>query len=338
MGYQVSTIRTLVREYSAVIKVISWDDNKDIPYKIPEVGNVTFYKKSAFNYTNIKNVVNEFKPDIIGVSGWIVKDYNKICRYAKKKGIITIAASDTQWMGTLRQKIASFIARYYHHKKFDYLWVAGPRQFEYARRLKYKNNKILYNSLSADIDLFKKEFDLNFRCKNQEYPRTILFAGRFSKEKGLESLLEIFNELNKQNFKWKLILVGDGPLKSEIYKNKNVEVLNYMQPEELPAIIRKSGFVILPSISEPWGLVIHEFAAAGLPIICSEQCGASTEFVINGYNGFTFDSKNRNSLKDILASLSHISDEELITMGKNSHRLSQRITPESAAANFMSVI
>ena len=53
-------------------------------------------------------------------------------------------------------------------------------------------------------------------------------------------------------------------------------------------ILISCGVFVLPSIYEPWALVLQEFAAAGLPILCSSICGASPHFVINNYNGYTF--------------------------------------------------
>ncbi len=64
-----------------------------------------------------------------------------------------------------------------------------------------------------------------------------------------------------------------------------------MSQDVLIKEIQKSGCFILPSIFEPWAVVIHEFACAGLPIIATEVCGATPHFVINGFNGLSIKSK-----------------------------------------------
>ncbi|GEK57710.1 hypothetical protein CHL76_01270 [Marinococcus halophilus] len=46
---------------------------------------------------------------------------------------------------------------------------------------------------------------------------------------------------------------------------------------------------ILPSLIEPWGLVVNEALAAGLPVIVSERCGCSLDLVKEGVNGYTVD-------------------------------------------------
>lgn len=339
MGYQVSTIRTLVSCYSANIVVVSWDDDKFYPYKIPDIKEVTFYKKSEFNYRRLRELINSFEPDIIVASGWIVNDYNKACGFAKKKGIKIVAASDTQWKSTLRQKIGVSVSKFYHRKYFDYLWVAGVQQFEYARRLRFPNNKIIYNCYSADLPIFIKSYELSFNKKKLKFPKTLLFAGRFSEEKGINQLIGIYNELKKEGFNWKLTLVGVGPLALKNVNNKQIEVMDYVQPDEFSSIIENSGVFILPGTNyEPWGLVVHEFAAAGMPIICSDKCGAATEFVINGFNGYVFNSEQKDALKQTLQNLQDLDSSELLKMGYNSHKLSRKITPETAAANLMSIL
>jgi len=43
-------------------------------------------------------------------------------------------------------------------------------------------------------------------------------------------------------------------------------------------MLENSGCFILPSRYEPWALVIHEAACAGLPIICTNVCGTVDHF------------------------------------------------------------
>ena len=69
-----------------------------------------------------------------------------------------------------------------------------------------------------------------------------------------------------------------------------------MQPEDLVRVIKNVGFFVLPSNFEPWGVVVHEFCAAGLPMLLSETVGSSSSFLINGHNGFLFKPNNHYDL------------------------------------------
>ena len=61
--------------------------------------------------------------------------------------------------------------------------------------------------------------------------------------------------------------------------------------------MKDAGFLILPSLYEAWGVVIHEAVIAGLPIITTHQTGAASEFVVNNENGFIYNAHNKLELK-----------------------------------------
>ncbi len=97
------------------------------------------------------------------------------------------------------------------------------------------------------------------------------------KEKGIDLLIKAYNSIqNKRG--WTLTLIGNGSLKRKIIReNKNnddIMIKDFMQPGELLNEIEKAGAFCLPSIYEPLGVVIQEFASAGLPLITSNVCGA----------------------------------------------------------------
>ena len=61
------------------------------------------------------------------------------------------------------------------------------------------------------------------------------------------------------------------------------------QAEQLPPIYASAGCFVLPSLSEPWGLVVNEAMASGLPVLVSNRCGCAPDLVREGENGFLFD-------------------------------------------------
>ncbi|MBL0119976.1 MAG: glycosyltransferase [Saprospiraceae bacterium] len=89
-------------------------------------------------------------------------------------------------------------------------------------------------------------------------------------------------------------------------------------------------------MNEPWGVVIHEFAIAGFPIICSDACGASDVFVRDGYNGYTFKKNDKVSLKRVLKKVLNLPNEQLCMMAHRSHILGGYLTPEMWAATAYS--
>lgn len=338
MGYQIPVFKELTVKYGAKLHVVHWDHKKLTPYNPPYLENVVYYKRSKFSNKQLIKLANSLKPDLVYVSGWMDKGYLQVCRQLKTKGIPVVAGSDTQWKGNIKQYLASLVFPFILKKCFSYIWVAGPFQYEYARKLGFKKKEVIFNCLSADVSLFNAAFIESKNQKNQNYPHCFLCVGRLENIKGIDLLTQVWENLKDERKDWKLSFIGNGSLKSYLIEQPDITVKDFMQPENLSDEIGNSGCFILPSREEPWGLVLHEFSAAGLPIICSDVCGAGPVFVIPKYNGFVFNSNVVKSLENKMRKIINSSDQELIIMSQNSHTLGQRITPEIVAASLLSVL
>lgn len=337
MSYNVAIFREYVKNHNAEVHVICWDSQKKTPYKTPEIDDVFYYGKSGFTDESLVTFVINLNPKLIVTSGWMDAFYIKACKKLRCLNIPILAVSDTQYYGTLRQRLGIFYFKLFYKKAFSHVWVAGPFQYEYAKRLGYKNNEIVFNFLSADLPLFNAIYAKTKQEKAINYPHQFLFAGRFAPEKGLHILIEAWNKIEDKK-DWKLTLVGNGPLKEQLSVQNDIQIIDFVQPETFEKIINQTGCFVLPSVKEPWALVLHEFSAAGLPIIASDTCGAIPYFLINNYNGFTFENEKVQDLKQKMEKIIQSSDAELIQMSTFSHKLGQRITPEIVAKNSLSVI
>ena len=169
------------------------------------------------------------------------------------------------------------------------------------------------------------------------YPHRFLFVGRFHANKGLDVLCWARGKTYAEasSMIGDLTLIGNGPLEGMLKNSPRVTVKNFMQPEELAKESANAGVFVLPSRIEPWGVVVHEFAATGLPLVLSDACGAGTDFLVSGYNGLSFPSENIPELSRALASIVQMSDDALRRMGKRSFDLSRRNSPSLAAASLM---
>lgn len=330
-GYFLASVKKFMELYGVEVHIVRWKVNEEAPFEFNELGNINIYERDNFSTKQLIELADKISPNMIYVSGWADKAYVKVCKKYSKK-IPVLAALDNQWFGTLKQRIATLISPFTLKRYFTHIFAAGLYQFEYARRLGFKKENIFIGMYSSDLDLFEKVYFENLEEKKKNYPKQLLYVGRFTEFKGLEELWKAFEELYEEGFtEWTLKCVGAGDTIGYFPDHPAISRSGFVQPNELPQLAKDSGAFILPSRYEPWGVVLHEFAAAGLPLISSDACGSRTAFLRNYFNGFYFKAGNKDSLKNKLHKLMSLSDKELIKMAERSHKMAFTITPEKWA-------
>lgn len=334
MPYNVIVLKALV-ENGCRVHVVLWDENKKTSYYPPIEKGITYYNRSTFwNADHLYTFVKKIHPDLIWTSGWVDPIYNEVCaRVRNDYHIPVVAGSDTQWLGG-KQWLNVLTASFRHQKWFSHLFVSGAPQVVYALKLGFQPKQILMHNLSADVNLFHQ---VDTEIRERKYPRRLLYIGRFAKEKGLIFLLKAWQSIPDRKG-WTLTLIGNGPEYAKLQGYPDVEIKSFMPQKELMIELEQSGAFILPSVFEPWALVIHEAACAGLPILASERCGAVSCFVKNGENGFLFKPGNRKSIGQAIGKFISLQESEWLEMGKISRELSNQITPTMVANTLLSIL
>jgi glycosyltransferase involved in cell wall biosynthesis len=101
----------------------------------------------------------------------------------------------------------------------------------------------------------------------------------------------------------------------------------------LDELLTTGSIFILPSLFEPWGVVVNEFAMAGYPMILSNQVGARTS-LLTKENGIVFPAGNTDEMRKALNSMMNLPSSELTKFGHKSHLLAKEIN-EKGFANSM---
>jgi glycosyltransferase involved in cell wall biosynthesis len=113
-----------------------------------------------------------------------------------------------------------------------------------------------------------------------------LFVGRLIERKGLELLLAAFHRLDRGE----LWIAGDGPLRGKVdaaaARNPRIRLLGHLDGDALADVYPQADVLVVPSLYEPWGLVVHEGLAYGLPAIVTDQVGAGDDLIAPGINGY----------------------------------------------------
>ena len=310
------------------IHVINYPINKDAPFELKSDNEVCLYDRKQFNSKkDLLNFIRKLSPQLLLVSGWIDDLYLKTVKENELK-CKKVLMFDTPWENKLKQKIWINFFKFNYLKYFNSVWVPGDKQLQYARKLGFKESCIFQGLYCCNFDLFEDFFDKSISKKRQMFPKKFLFVGRYIYSKGINELSKLFIEiLDEYNLNWELWCVGTGEKWEDRIVHKKIKHLGFLQPEELKDVISQTGVFVLPSKFEPWGVVLHEMVASGMPILVSDQVGSINTFLNNNVNGMSFSYLKKEDFKNKLLKFMHLSDQELLKMGEESVLLSKKKTP-----------
>lgn len=336
-GYTLACLDQFCRTYPSVeIHLVRWPVNQEAPFDFRFSSSVRIYNRRDYDRQSLFALANELQPDAILCSGWIDKDYVRICREWNSR-IPVILVMDNKWLGTWKQRLAQLVSRFSILKGFRYAWVPGDSQKQYARRLGFPEQNIRTGFYSADLSFFEKQFEEAAPVKKEKFPHRFIYAGRYYDFKGVQELWDAFVSLKNENINdWELWCLGTGDIPPA--EHPAIRHFGFVQPADLPPVLRDTGVFILPSRIEPWGVVVHEFAAAGFPMLLSRNVGASDAFLAEGKNGFSFDTNDPASIRTAMKSVIALSDEQLFRMGELSRELARKISPEQWAKTLYELI
>jgi glycosyltransferase involved in cell wall biosynthesis len=127
-----------------------------------------------------------------------------------------------------------------------------------------------------------------------------LYVGRLDREKGVDVLLDAFRDVPGE-----LRIVGTGTEEARLHAaaGARVSFLGALDRDELPDVYAGADVLVLPSRSEPWGMVLNEAAAAGLALVATDAVGAAFDLIEDGANGFRVAAGDAGALRRALATL-----------------------------------
>ena len=159
-----------------------------------------------------------------------------------------------------------------------------------------------------------------------------LYVGRLAEEKNLDVLLSAFRWFHAEHPDATLRLAGDGPLRArlESWAGPGVIFLGALDQDGLAAEYLAASALVLPSLREPWGLVVNEALSYGCPVLVSERCGCVPELVRPGVTGLAFDPLDADALLAAMKMLIDAPPTPESCLGTI-----VEFTPETAARNIL---
>ena len=171
-------------------------------------------------------------------------------------------------------------------KSCDEIWVVSDFLSRRVNAVEKINTIIIPNAIDFKKNKIDKEkIALLKKQYNSDSNKIFLYVGRLLKSKGVPQLIEAFDKYNQKNKDSKLLIIGDTDGGKEgrdikkiiniaVAKNKNIQYLGFIKPDNLPNYQAIADCQIIPSIwEEAFGLVVLEAMAAGLKIIASKSGG-----------------------------------------------------------------
>ncbi|BAP56005.1 glycosyl transferase [Thioploca ingrica] len=330
-GYLNACLKALVSLPNVSLLVVNQQTSHDAPFDESQFAWIKprYQWQDKVDAVILGEKLNNFYPDVLLISGWHIKGYRSIARQFSGKALRVIAM-DNQWRGTAKQWLGCLTAPFFVQRLADAIFLPGERQKVFAQKLGFKVDQILSGLLCCEHNQFAEYGNQQIERKN-----SFVYVGRLAGEKGIKELLYAYDKYRKETqVPWELVIIGTGPLSSLVQRQNEVIYEGFVQPNELPKLLAFHGCLILPSLFEPWGVVLHEATSARLPVIATDNVGATVHLLQDGYNGYLVEVGNIESLASAMKRISTLSYEERCHMGENGYRLSLQYTPQRWATYF----
>jgi glycosyltransferase involved in cell wall biosynthesis len=294
-------------------------------------------------YASVARALSTIQPDVVCVPGWADPFAAAVLLWCISAGVPTVLMSDSRrddrprrpWEEWVKRRIVAL-----HGAAV----VAGTAHASYMTILGMPASRVFRPCTVVDNDYFAagaQTARANRSVLLTQYglpEKYFLVCNRFVAKKNMERVLHAF-ALYRQHAgrnAWPLVLVGDGPLKEHLFRQRDdlglsdtVSFHGFRQYGELPVFYGLAGAFISASTADQWGLVVNEAMAAGLPVLVSERMGAS-ELVDRGRNGNIFNPFDHRQLADLMLHVSS-GEQDLRAMGKASSEIVALWSPDRFA-------
>lgn len=271
------------------------------------------------------------RPDAVALVGYARPESMASLAWARREGKPAVLMSETQAIDHPRAWWKEAIKRR-RVRRCDAALVGGPRHAAYLAELGMPEERIVLGYNAVDHDDYRRRADA-YRCDpdgRRGLPERPYFVavGRFVAEKNLPRLVRAFATYRTRAHgatAWDLVLIGDGPgagaVEEAVAASGVADAIHrpgFLQVEELTRWYAFAGAFVHPSLMEPWGLVVNEAAACGLPLLVSDRAGCVETLVPEptGTTGGRFDPRNEFELADALWGMANLPEADRDAMGR----------------------
>lgn len=297
----------------------------------------------------MRRMLDQVRPDAVAVSGYVRPEVLAALGWAERRRRPCVLMSESQAIDHPRTWWKEAI-KCRRVRRFDAALVGGPSHAAYLVDLGLPANRIALGYNAVDVAWYAHHAAEAKRSRRGQPARPyFLTVSRFAPEKNLSRLVRAFTAYRSsaQQPAWDLVLCGGGPGAGEVERAVKASGLGhaihrpgFLQAPELVRWYAHAGAFVLPSLSEPWGLVVNEGAACGLPLLISRRAGCAETLVPDpaGTTGRQFDPENESDLTAALAWLAETSPSERAEMGRRAAALAVQWGPDRFAEGALEAV
>ncbi len=294
--------------------------------------------------------LSRLDPEVVLVPGYYTLPAVAAALWARLHGRASVLMTESTaydhvrvpWKETLKSVAVRLL--------FGWAVSGGKDHVAYLRQLRFPENRVVGFYDVVNNGLFREGTSAvraGTRREDHGLPkeRYFLYVGRLAEEKNIAGLLQSWITYRESGGLWPLVLVGDGPERAALeaaagrtpYAHE-VYFPGLRSSRELLPFYAFAGCFVLPSTREPWGLVVNEAMASGLPVIVSGRCGCARDLVRPGVNGFVFHPERPEELTAALHTISAAGAEKLQGMGESSAEQIREYSPESFGLEIARIV
>jgi glycosyltransferase involved in cell wall biosynthesis len=204
-------------------------------------------------------------------------------------------------------------------------------------------DRILTAVMPVDVDHFHSGADAfrhteDFRELKRRYPGPILLSvGQIIPRKGYAELFAIYRRLLDAGHEPTLLILGEGPDRPRFEALargmgwRRVFFQGFVAPNDLPKWFALADVFVFHTLFDPFGAVLAEAMAAGLPVVSSTHAAATHELVVDGATGFRIDPTDAEASASAIIKVLTMSPEERRVMGGEAYATVRRHDPCASA-------
>jgi glycosyltransferase involved in cell wall biosynthesis len=140
---------------------------------------------------------------------------------------------------------------------------------------------------------------------NQE-SKKVIFVGRYTIQKGIPELIQIWERVFLKHPDWHLDLYGDGNMEVIPYSEEKLASFNihvHEPDQDIFSRYMESSIFVLTSVYEPFGLVLPEAMSCGLPVVAFDCPFGPASIITDGVDGFLIKNRDINVFAEKLCLL-----------------------------------